>query len=352
MYRSYLRGDANYVHPKTGEPFLEINIQRSAVVAPNPELLLEPFWSKTTPPPEGSELVYWKKEVNFEIPNHREGDHGAEPFRVFGWAGVLKTMSQDAGLYLMYHGKGLVGVGQGAGQASQDTYKPPKLFGSENGWRSRRLVAELDVSDFNKLNTSDGIKFSESERELFEAELEKELRRTLVYEMANNFRPNSKEDFTEKQIAKLQTTVNQAAYSAAVINPLIDYNAIVDDKSALDSSNSNQRIWADRNVFTSRNQAVRFSVQFGDVEDPWLSVYKNGDHPVIEVNINHPFILKFFTIPKNDPQGLFEVAIGIGLAELEVPELYQMRTILNQRLDKHFSELSDDTQDSGFLDAF
>lgn len=339
MYRSYLRGDSGFRHPLTGQPFLKITVQNQELFAPQPELLEEPFWPKSLQPSDPGEVIYWRKDVSFEVPNHRKGSQPGEVFRVQGWAGVLKTMSADSGLYLSYHGKGLVGVGQGAGQAAQDTYKPVKIFGPANGWRSRRLIAELDVSEFNKLNTSDGIKFSDQEREIFESELEKELHRTLVYEMANNYRPNSKSDYSDSQLGHLQSAVNNAAAHAVAVSRKVDLSDL-DEPTNLLRSVGAERVTADRVVYTTNGHAARFTTIFGDEEMPWLSIWpEEGSPAVIEVNVNHPFIQKYFTIPKNDPSGIFEVAIGIGLAELERPHLSELRSILNKRMDAHCADM-------------
>jgi hypothetical protein len=348
MYRSYLRGDEGFCHPQSGERFLTISVQNFELVAPNPELLREPFWPRPTPPPESGDSIYWRKEISFEIPNQQSGESGAKPFLVKGWAGVLKTMSSDSGLFLMYHGKGLVGVGQGTGQAAQDTYKPPSIFGPVTGWRNRRLVAELDVSEFNKLNTSDGIKFSDFERETFEVELEKELHRTLVYEMANNYRPNSKGDYSERQLGQLQEVVNNTAANAEAVNRSVDLENLSNATPLTLQRLGVERVTADKMVYTNNGQAVRFTTVFGDEEMPWLSIWPAADNPaVIEVNVNHPFIQKYCTIPKNDPSGIFEVAIGIGLAELERPSLGELRAILNRRMDAHYTNTSIDETDVG-----
>ncbi len=353
MYRSYLRGDDKFTHPRTGKAFLTINVQEQTLVAPSPQILSEPFWSKPSQPPEGSETVYWKKEVAFEVPNLRDPAHPSPPFKVTGWAGVLSTMSADSGLFLMFHGKGLVGVGQGAGQAAQDTYKPVKIFGPANGWRHRRLVAELDVSEFNKLNTSDGIKFSDQEREKFEEALEAELHRTLVYEMANNYRPHSKSDFSDNQLSQLQAFVNQAAVTAEAVSRSIEYETLENKPQELEPPVGLDRVSATHFVSTSSGQKVRVSTVFGDEENSWLQIYKSEETiPVIEVNMNHPFIQKYFTIPKNDPSGLLEVAIAIGIAELEKPELYPMRQILNARMDRYYKDIALTESDLGDVDEF
>ncbi len=353
MYRAYLRGDIDFAHPRTGEPFLRISVQMQDLVAPSPELLNEPFWPRPIAPTENLEPIYWKKEIQFEVPNLRTPGKKQKPFKIKGWAGVLKTMSSDSGLYLMFHGKGLVGVGQGAGQAAQDTYKPQKLFGPSNGWRSRRLVAELDVSDFNKLNTSDGIKFSDVEKEMFEDALEQEMHRTLVYEMANNYRINSKDDMSKTQLEMLQSVVDHTANSAVAINGVIETDPRPQQKVDSTPPIGSERVAAEKSVFTSNGKQVRFSTVFGSAEDAWLSVYEIDDAlNLIEVNMNHPFVQKYFTIPRNDPSGLFEVAIGMGLAEIERPELYPMRVRLNERLDAHHKlDLIGDSED-GFSDDF
>lgn len=341
MYRAYLRGDDQFTHPITGQAFLTINVQEQELIAPSPQLLVEPFWSKPTQPPEGSEAVYWKKDIAFEVPNLRDPSRPSATFKVSGWAGVLSTMSADSGLFLMYHGKGLVGVGQGAGQAAQDTYKPQKIFGPANGWRHRRLVAELDVSEFNKLNTSDGIKFSDQEREMFEKALENELHRTQIFEMANNYRPRSKSDFSDNQLGQLQTFVDQTAAGAQAVSQSIEFVTLEPNAQEVEPPVGVDRVSATHIVSTSSGQKVQFSTVFGDEENSWLQIYRGGEAlSLIEVNMNHPFIQKYFTIPKNDPSGLLEVAIAIGIAELEKPELYPMRQILNARMDRFYKDLS------------
>lgn len=353
MYRAYLRGDKGFSHPQSGQPFLKMTVQNVGLVAPSPELLDEPFWPRASKPTDPGEVEYWQKEISFEVPNQRNGRFDAKPFVVRGWAGVLKTMSPDSGLFLMYHGKGLVGVGQGAGQAAQDTFKPPKIFGPANGWRNRRLVAELDVSDFNKLNTSDGIKFSDFEREIFEEELLKELYRTRVYQMASNYRPNGKDDFSEGQIGQLQTAVDNTAANADAVNRGFDPRTLFVDTQPNTPNVGADRVTATALVNTDDGKEIRFATVFGDAEMPWLSIFPTDKGPtVIEVNMNHPFIQRFFTIPKNDPSGIFRLATEIGLIELSRPDLSDFRAILNRKLDEYHRKLDLDATETEVINEF
>lgn len=337
MYRIYLRGDKDYCHPRTGLPFLEIFIQDKKLEAYNPELLNEPYWDKDTPPPKDRETEFWKKSFSFELPNSDETINLGRPLQIEGWAGVLKVMSHDAGIFLTFRGKGLAGIGQGASEAAQDTYKPSEIYGRGNSWRKQRLIAEVDLSCFGKLNTSNDVKWSDAQKELFEKKLKDVLKELRVSNMAENFRINRKDGYSNSQQKVLQDAVQGSAELAAIVSKqevLQDLEFSEHESGTLPESD--QRFLAKTSWKLPDGHAVSFSANLGAETQPWLSLYidENELSAQIEVNNNHPFMQKYFLIPKNDPSGVFQIAIGIAIAEIQNPSLGTLRNRLNNHLDR------------------
>lgn len=336
MYRIYLRGDKGFSHPRTGEPFLEIYIQDKKLEAYNPELLKEPYWDKDTPPTDGRKSELWKKSFKFELPNKDKSINKGRPLKITGWAGVLKVMSHDAGLFLSFRGKGLAGIGQGTSEAAQDTYKPTEIYGRGNTWRKQRLIAEIDLSAFGKLNTSNDVKWSDAQREAFEVQLKEVLKDLRVSTMAENFRINRKDGYSNSQQKVLQDAVQGSADLAALISSQSDINVVeLETEEIHKLPKSTQRFLSKTNWKLQDGYEIFFSANLGAPTQPWLSLYIDDDAEKanIEINNNHPFMQKYFLVPKNDPSGVFQIGIGIALAEIQNRSLGTVRHRVNRHLD-------------------
>lgn len=336
MYRIYLRGDKGFCHPGTGLPFLEIYIQDKKLEAYNPELLKEPYWDKDTPPPSDRKPELWKKSFKFDLPNSDKSINRGKPLSVKGWAGVLKVMSHDAGIFLSFRGKGLAGIGQGASEAAQDTYKPAEIYGRGNTWKKQRLIAEIDLSSFGKLNTSNDVKWSEAQKEEFEKQLKEVLKELRVSNMAENFRINRKDGYSTSQQKVLQDAVQGSAELAALISKK-DELIVADDSNETEVKlpKSNQRFLSKTQWKLQDGFEIFFSANLGPQTQSWLSLYIDDESKKanIEINNNHPFMQKYFLVPKNDPSGVFQIGIGIAIAEIQNRSLGVVRHRVNRHLD-------------------
>lgn len=118
------------------------------------------------PPAEdpAGEAIEWKKDVEFEL------QIGDSKGLVRGWGGLRAQGSyQNTGLVLVWRGKVLKGAsaGKDVKEGNDPPYKPYKIFKAQNSAISLRLVAEIDVSDFEPTGRKDDLTWTTDEEDEF-----------------------------------------------------------------------------------------------------------------------------------------------------------------------------------------
>lgn len=338
MYRTFLRGEDGYVHPRTQQPFLRMTFRGEEIQAPEFEFLEEPFW----PSPQGGtgRKVTWKKNFRIEIPNNDPSRVNVKKFVVKGWVGVLKTMShKNAGLFLKFRGRGIGGVGQGA-NGNSDTFKPSEVFDKGNSWKKQRLVAEIDVTDYGKGAMTNEPRMSDTEKGDFLVALKNKFREMNFSQMAENFRVNRGTGFGENEKKKLERmideTVDVANKSFAHLATITDLIEATPPKDRPTVAANQNRFTAKSDIETPLRNSAEFIAEFSGPGVPWLSVLnaqKGSGRSQIRVNNNHPFMRRYFVIPQNDPSGVYQIAIAMGAAEIDRPGDFSLRQLINRHLD-------------------
>lgn len=338
MYRVYLRGgEPDYCLPD-GTPWLTIKVQGAVLVAPNLELLKQPYWDSVNGPQQGAPEKLWKTpQLNIEVGKHPDGS----PKKITGWVGILeKGRPNDAGFLMLYRGKGVVGVGQST-RSSADLYRPKEIVGSGNSNRRQRFVGEFDVSELGKSITTDDMFWSDDEESTFVSELEKLLKEHQLWQMAENWRPT--------KLAEMQeTAVNSYEDAADDVVRAVEQD-FEREKTFSAEVNSESDIHAKTNVvvtetfnktFIKDDITYQFVGALKNVKDDWLSVYDKK----IQINLNHPFMQSYFYVPGHNPRGIFSVAMAIALAEIETGEAAP-RQSMNELLNGPLGQSSWETEE-------
>ena len=334
MYRHYLRGDNGLVHPKTKQPFLVLKVRGVELKAEEFTLLKSPRWDALkVPPPADSPVVLWKKKFTFEVTNNRPRSRSnrGKPFVAKGWVGILKTMSyEQSGLFLSFHGKGIAGVGQSTKDGyAQDTYKP-SFFGASNGARSRRLVGEIDMTSFGKLNTSDGVEISDEEKAEFEEKLLEFLKTEGIYQTATNYSAQNLEQLSPKETKQLQTTADNNVERATELAQSV-HAGLNKQRTPSPVSKTAIKQHQVKNFTTASGIEVSFVADYFGFDFEWLDIAEIG--PIqrqIRLNMSHPFMQRYFTIPEQNPEPAFDLATALAVCEIDNPELYEVRDFINE----------------------
>ena len=328
MYRRFLRGDDQFLHPRTGKPWLTLNVYGQTLSYQEPDLLLKPYWPSENGPLENSDDVLWKRDYELSIPTTR-GKSGSPSFiRVTGWMGILAKMEKGkAGLFLTFRGKGVSGVEQGTG-SDGSAYKPGKIFGSSQSQRARRLIGEFEVSEFGKSLTTDAVNWSSEEEEQF---IERLLEATKspefpLYQMAGNFRISDKSGLTAADMKKIQDGTEEATLDAGAVVKRAGYDLPAEEKSeALDEKfdrSAGGNAIVEGSSFELSDGRTAKVIPTMNRSGPWLSIFK-GDPIEIQVNYGHPFVSRYWqsTIASLP---IIHFAIAVAEAELREPEFKRL----------------------------
>lgn len=333
MYRAYLRGDDEFLHPGTGKKWLELVVKGQKLEYEDPPILTKPYWPNERGPGKDLTDVYWKKAYEIEVPIMRdESAGGGGHFIVRGWMGIMATMTRNrAGILLTYKGKGVSGVEQG-GNSDGKAFKPHKIFGALQGQRAGRLVGEFDISAFGKSLTTDAVRWSPLEEEAFVSALYEAIRDESfpLYQMASNFRIAELNSTSEAEKKKVRDTFNQVSVEAEAINKhvgaLPDNTQNSPSKPPQDSINV---INSDEIFELHAGKKARVVGRFEPM-DPWVTIY-GEEILTIGVNLAHPFVYRFFDQPSKIRPILY-FAIALASAEIDRPEIAQVRSHINKWL--------------------
>jgi len=320
MYRSYLRGDEAFLHPRTGKKWLTLNVGGKKLSYEEPEFLVKPYWPSDKGPGENLESLTWRKNFTLSIPTSRAAEGASATVKVSGWVGILAKMKKGAsGLFLTFRGKGVSGVEQGAGSDGA-AYRPFKIFGPAQGWRARRLIGEFEVSGFGKSLTTDAVNWSPEEEEAFIDALLSEIKdpEFPLYQMANNFRPNSKEEMTKSEIDLINNVIEEAVADTQTVvrTAAYDPDSLSEPPGQAQSSKKiNPQHLFKRDVLfqfpDGRDGTISFSTDKGQ---PWLSIFEE-DPIEIRINLSHPFVSRFW---ENRTAALPIVHFAIAIAQAEL----------------------------------
>ncbi len=132
-----------------------------------------PYWP-TSAGPDNNPPQVWREDVSFVV-NGRP---------ITGWVGQRAIGNTElAGLVLTWNGKAVRG-------AAGTPYRPPGLYPGGNSYIDQRLQGRLDISEFEKALTTDGIVWSHDDEEAFVNAIREAIsgENWPLVEMINNYR--------------------------------------------------------------------------------------------------------------------------------------------------------------------
>ncbi len=335
MYRTYLRGDEGFVHPRTKEKWLSIRVLGQALEYATPEILKEPFWPNDLGPEKDAPSILWRRDYELELPNlrHQQGVSESKTLIVKGWVGVMSKMRRkDAGIFLAFRGKGVMGIEQG-GEAGSGQYKPVEIFGASNLWRAARLIGEFDVSPFGKSVTTDSASWSDEEEEAFIGALLEAIKdpEFPIFQMANNFRVHDKEGLSTTEQQALRKGLTELSREASAISESLPKSFPPETSAEIDrpKPEAQKLIPSDELISLANGTSVRLQIAFIKGDD-WLTIYP-GDPIDVILNSGHPFVTRFWNKP-SAALSIVHFALALVTAELEDPSVSQLRDKLNHWL--------------------
>ncbi len=352
MYRSYLRGDERFLHPRTGEKWLTLNVAGKTLSYEEPAILFKPYWPTDKGPEEKLESISWRKDYVLTIPTSRMERGEPSSIQVSGWMGILAKMEKGkAGLFLTFRGKGVSGVEQGTG-SDGTAYKPSKIFGSAQSQRARRLIGEFEVSGFGKSLTTDAVNWSPEEEEAFIDALLGEIRRSEfpLYQMATNFRSQAKTEMTESEVNQIHDVIEEATLDTQAVVKTAGYDLSSQNESSEQAQSSKeidpQRLFETENSFKfedGRDGKITFSLDEGQ---PWLSIFEE-DPIEIRINLSHPFVNRFWKT-RVAALPIVHFAVAIAQAELSSAEFASLGA--RKHINKWLGELGNKDFDALRID--
>jgi len=313
MYRNFILDDT-----------VEIRVQGEALAFEYPALLESATWPSTAGPAPKGKIVKWEEWISIDLSTGEA---------ISGWVGLLaKGSTRGAGFLLTFHGKAVAGVGSGTDEGDE-VYRPQVIFGGSNSYRRQRLVGEFDVSAFGKSITSDAVNWEADQEEEFLDKLRKKLTKKSMnfLDMAENYRVRTG---TGDKSTSAQTAAEEAL--KALANTTKAQGPDLKGKPRENPPDSKAIVSASKSAKVNlplpggmKSVSVRLSVEQAGEAD-WLSVYQEKELLIVRVNEDHPFMLSFAQLPKQQIEPVLRLALGVGVAEYIDPD--HVRTRLNDLL--------------------
>jgi len=219
--------------------------------------------------------------------------------RVTGWAGILEVGSRkDAGFSLL-QAKRVI-------QGWPDSYRPPKLFGEQEGgsntYPNQRLFGELFLDGFDVSHTKDEILFSDNEEEILDQKLLDSL--ADYKKAANEYRKPVVSDEDENPIdyksivTNLFTEMQNPAFAVAV-----RHREVLSQDIILESNEEYFTRTTESNVkerYEAQIAGIKVTViinLYASVYDPYLVIRFRASETELSILINgvHPHFKKLNT---------------------------------------------------------
>lgn len=219
IYRAFLRDDRLILF--VGGQNMEYD---------EPQILRAPDVRASSVDGLAGDIQEWRKEIEFSL----EGD-----LQVKGWAAIrAEGKTSSSGLSLFRRGRVIIGTGE-------SPYRPPRIYGQGNSYRSQRLFGELEISGLPVSHTKDGFQWHGREEEF-----EEQLRRLLdseplpLLKQAENYRARQASRTEQRRIAEAtQNTVEVAEREIPGVlddvismTPAVEPGPTVDPDSAVEES--------------------------------------------------------------------------------------------------------------------
>lgn len=329
IYRQFLRG---------GE--VELRINGELIEYREPPILEAPAYNI----PDGDSLR-WKKDIEIHLSSGRV---------VTGYVGIReKGSNADAGLALLYREKVVSGVGD-------ETYRPERIFGKSNSFRSQRVFGELNMNDFAVVYTKDALVWFSEEDEFLES-----LREALdepplaILKQAEGYRARKPEPEPEggHQADDVVTNTGDLFPTGEPIDvepepPDVDapdapVGPISGDSATAGDSEPGSVIGTS---FVREISGSPWTIAVELISDEavgqWLGAKRKDEgamaHLTIQINQAHPFMRNFAEIPSQDLEPVWRLGLALGLAQEIVRDkggnVSEVTHMVNKLLRKYLSK--------------
>lgn len=264
----------------------------------------------------------WRKPISFKLNDAVEVD---------GWVAIrAEGRTNGTGLSLFRRGRVILGSGE-------TPYKPTRIYGAGNSYRSQRLFGELEIRGLPVSHTKDGFQwqgyeeaFEEELRRLIDAEPLPLLKQAEHYRARKANRAELKriKEATENTAAvaekRIPETLTSIAYSGDGLRPstLTNQVDLSPQENVVDEDDSGPSFTKD---FAFDFRDGRWTVTMTASERPgdphWLVRhvdYLSGSRDVavdLALNTSHPFISQFALGSTDSMEAVLRVAVALTVAE-------------------------------------
>ncbi len=301
IYRGFLRN---------GSLVLSVAGQEMKFV--EPEVLQVPDYRAGSVAGVPVEPQAWRKEFEFTLDDR---------IHVKGWAAIrAEGKTSGNGLSLFRRGRVILGTGE-------SPYRPTRIYGKDNSYRSQRLFGELEIEGLPVSHTKDGFQWLGLEEEFHER-----LREVLDHEplpllrQAENYRARQASRSELKRIrTAAENTVEVAQQEippalAGVVESSasgadVDVSPIASETDPADVSQSfafshDDRLWTVTITAVNRPEGADWLVRHVEVEAGTGNVQAN-----LSVNTGHSFMKQFALGSSDALEAVFRIAVALVVAE-------------------------------------
>lgn len=301
IYRAFLRDGTLVLH-----------VAGQNMEFDEPSVLRAPDYRTSPEGGASGEIREWRKPVNLQIDDR---------VTITGWAAIRSEgRTSGNGLSLFRRRRVIIGTG--------DTpYRPVRIYGQGNSYRSQRLFGELEVRGLPVSHTKDGFQWQGLEEEFHER-----LRETLdseplpLLKQAEHYRARQASRAELKRIRA--ATENTAEVAEQAIPTVID--EVAEDaaqptafrQTAVLTETSPQDV---SQTFTfaqdSRTWTVTITAGSRPAEKDWLVRHldvQSGTGDVtaeLLLNTGHPFLKQFALGSSDALEAVFRIAVALVVAE-------------------------------------
>lgn len=301
IYRGFLRNDS-----------LRLSVAGLDMEYEEPAILHAPDVRSESNPSVSSEVREWRKPVDFIFGS---GVH------VMGWVAIrAEGRTSGNGLSLFRRGRVIVGSGE-------TPYRPARIYGGGNTYRSQRVFGELEIAGLPVSHTKDGFQWQG-----LEEDFEERLRSVLdadplpLLKQAESYRARKASKDEQRRIVEAtKNTANVAERELPTVLPeLLEGRPETDDAVEVAAESDDRGL-------TDPPRSVRFShsgrqwtftlTSPARPEDPrWLirhvEVVPSGDvNAQIALNTAHPFLKQFALGSTDAIEAVLRLAVAMVVSE-------------------------------------
>lgn len=301
IYRAFLREESLILH-----------VAGQNMVFIEPDVLRAADYRNDSTEGAPEDVLEWRKPIDFQLDDR---------VSVRGWAAIrAEGKTSGNGLSLFRRRRVIIGTG--------DTpYRPPRIYGQGNSYRSQRLFGELDVEGLPVSHTKDGFQwqgleeeFHEKLRELLDADPLPLLKQAEHYRARRASRAELKRirsatdntaEVAEQELPPALDQVVEESTASPTLEVLSAAPVVsVHDISRTFSFEHDDRAWSVTITASNRTSEKDWLVRHVDVESGSGNVAAH-----LLLNTAHPFLKQFALGSSDAIEAVFRIAVALVVSE-------------------------------------